>query len=83
VEKKGKDLPLLHNLYFASLNEGCCVQCLHIGPFNSVKSTYTKIEEYMKENGLTQNGIWNEIYLSDKRKTAPEKLRTIIRCPVV
>ncbi|SDF22941.1 hypothetical protein SAMN04488542_107118 [Fontibacillus panacisegetis] len=83
VEKKGKHLPLLHSLYLATLHEGKSIQCLHIGPFNSVKSTYVKIEDYMKEHGLTENGLWNEIYLSDKRKTSPEKLRTIIRCPVV
>ena len=83
VEKKGKDLPLIHSLKFVTLHEGKCVQCLHIGPFNSVKSTYSKIEDYMRERGFTENGLWNEIYLSDQRKTPPEKLRTIIRCPVV
>lgn len=83
VEKKGKNLPLLYNLKLVELNEGKCVQCLHIGPFNTVKSTYVKIENYMKEKGFSINGLWNEIYLSDKRKTLPEKLRTIIRCPVI
>jgi hypothetical protein len=83
VEKKGKDLPLLHSLKFVTLHEGKCVQRLHIGPFSSVKSTYVKIEDFMEEQGLTTNGLWNEIYLSDQRKTPPEKLRTIIRCPVV
>jgi hypothetical protein len=82
VEKKGADLPLLHRLRLEPLEEGKCVQCLHIGPFNSVKSTYTKIEEFMKRQGFTENGLWNEIYLSDKRKTQPEKLKTIIRCPI-
>ncbi len=82
VEKKGKDLPLLQSLKFTTLHEGKCVQCLHIGPFNSVKSTYVKIEDFMEAQGLSQNGLWNAIYLSDQRKTLPEKLRTIIRCPV-
>ena len=75
-------MPLLHDLRLVTLYEGKCVQCLHIGPFNSVKSTYVKIEDYMKEQGLIENGLWNEIYLSDKRKAQPEELRTIIRCPV-
>jgi hypothetical protein len=82
VDKKGKDLPLLHHLRLEPLEEGKCAQCLHIGPFNSVKSTYTKIEEFMKGQGFTENGLWDEIYLSDKRKTQAEKLKTIIRCPI-
>ncbi len=83
VEEKGKNLPLLYNVSLEELNEGKCIQCLHIGPFNTVKSTYVKIENFMKEKELSINGLWNEIYLSDKRKTSPEKLRTIIRCPVI
>ena len=82
VEKKGKDLPMLHNLKFEMFEEGKCIQCLHIGPYNSVKSSYMKMEAYIEEQGFSVNGLWDEIYLSDNRKTPPEKLKTIIRCPI-
>ena len=61
---------------------GVCVQILHIGPYEEEYRSLQKIEQYMKENNLVKNGPHHEIYLSDPRRTSPEKLRTIPRQPV-
>jgi hypothetical protein len=58
------------------------VQMLHIGPFNNEPETLAQIFAFMKEHQLERGGRHHEIYLSDFRKTAPEKLRTILREPV-
>ena len=71
---------------FETFNEGLCVQSTHIGSYDDELKTITKIEKYMKENNLvnvTSNiRKHHEIYLSDPRRTSPEKLRTILRFPV-
>jgi hypothetical protein len=58
------------------------VQILHLGSFDKEPETLLQLQEYMKANNLQQNGLHHEIYLSDFRKTAPEKLRTILREPI-
>jgi hypothetical protein len=64
------------------MTEGKCVQVLHTGPFSEESRTLQKVGDFIVEKGLTQNGLHHEIYLSDFRKTPPEKLRTILREPV-
>lgn len=71
---------------FQTFAEGLCVQSMHIGSYDDELKTITKIEKYMEENNL-ENVTGNirkhhEIYLSDPRRTLPEKLRTILRFPV-
>lgn len=66
-----------------SLSEGCCVQTLHIGPFDDEADVLARMHhEFIPDNGLRMVGKHHEIYLSDSRKVAPEKLRTILRQPV-
>lgn len=69
------------------LEEGLCVQCMHIGSYDEEPTTITKIDAFAQENGyivdLSPTRRHHEIYLSDPRRTAPEKLRTVIRHPVV
>jgi len=65
-----------------SMTEGTCVQILHTGPFSEEPKTLQKVSEFITEKGLSKNGLHHEIYLSDFRKTSPEKLRTILREPV-
>lgn len=65
-----------------TIGEGRCVQMLHVGPYSTETQTLIQMMEFMKENGLTRNGLHHEIYLSDPKRTAPEKLRTILRVPV-
>jgi hypothetical protein len=55
---------------------------MHIGPYSTEPETIGAILSFIDENGLKINGLHHEIYLSDPRKTAPEKMKTIIRYPV-
>ena len=64
------------------LKEGRCVQVLHTGPYSEEGPTVERMREFAAANGLSFHGLHHEIYLSDPRRTAPEKLRTILRCPV-
>lgn len=66
-----------------TFHEGPSAQILHIGPYADEGPTIAKIhDEFLPENGLAENGEHHEIYLSDPRKTAPEKLKTVLRQPV-
>lgn len=65
-----------------TLDEGRCVQMLHIGPYDRVGETIEKMQAFAEENGLAFTGKHHEIYLSDPRRVAPEKLKTLIRRPV-
>jgi hypothetical protein len=66
-----------------SLSEGRCVQILHVGPFEDEAATLARMhDEFIPANGLRMTGRHHEIYLSDPRRAAPEKLRTILRQPV-
>lgn len=80
VEKKGIILARALSLY--TLTEGKCVQMLHVGPYATEIDTLLVMKEYMEQHKLQRNGLHHEIYLSDMRKTAPEKLKTILREPV-
>ena len=72
----------LHKLRLETYAEGLSAQTLHIGPYTDEGPTIAEMhEEYLPANRLTENGHHHEIYLSDPRKTAPEKLRTILRQP--
>ncbi len=64
-------------------NEGLSVQIMHVGPYSAEAPTIAKLHgEFLPENGLSENGHHHEIYLSDPRRSAPEKLKTVIRQPV-
>lgn len=65
-----------------TMQEGKVVQMLHVGPFDKEPETLAIMMNFMQERGLQQNGLHHEIYLSDFRKTVPEKLKTILREPV-
>lgn len=71
---------------FMTLEEGLCVQCLHVGPYDDEPATVAMMHEYMENQGyaldITDKRLHHEIYLSDARKVAPEKLRTVIRHPI-
>lgn len=79
-----KDPPdLLNKVRFEALEEGKSVQTLHIGSFDNEAAVLEKMHhEFIPMNNLKMTGKHHEIYLSDFRKTAPEKLRTILRQPV-
>ena len=65
-----------------TLEEGRSLQVMHIGPYDQVGPTYGELTAYIVDNELTVTGPPHEIYLSDPRRTAAEKLKTIVRVPV-
>ena len=71
---------------FLTVKEGLCVQCMHIGPFDEEPATVALMDRYLQENGyendFSENRRHHEIYLSDARRVAPERWRTVIRHPV-
>ncbi len=81
LQKKGK-LREPYNFRIESISEGRCAHVMHIGPYDKIGNAYTQLEQYMKDLGVTRNGPYHEIYISDPTKTEPEKLKTIIRVPV-
>lgn len=79
VEKK-KPRPLLKEIKFDSMDDGICIQVLHIGSFDDEPEAFAKMDTYAKKNGYVRlDHIHREIYLNDARKTTPEKYRTILR----
>lgn len=79
---KKKELPLLNALRFETMEEGLCAQILYIGPYDDEPPTIAKLHHFIKDNGYKWHGKHREIYLNDARRTAPEKLKTIIRQPM-
>ena len=72
--------PLLDQLRFDSVDEGLCVQMLHVGPYENEPQSFGVMEAFAKDNGLERlSKRHKEIYLSDFRKVAPEKLKTVLR----
>lgn len=71
---------------FLTIEEGLCVQIMHTGPFDHEPSTVALMDQYIAENGyandMNETRLHHEIYLSDARKVAPEKWKTIIRHPI-
>ena len=71
---------------FLTYDEGLCVQCMHIGSFDSEPETVALMHEYMEKQGyvldISDNRLHHEIYLSDARKVEPDKLKTVIRHPI-
>ena len=82
-EKKRKDYSVVR---FMAVNEGLCVQCLHVGPFDDEPLTMEKMEAFIEAEGYETDFIagrrHHEIYLSDPRKTEPAKLKTVLREPI-
>ncbi len=80
LRKKGNEL--ISKVEWFKLAEGKCIQIMHEGPFDQEPQTLLKIKAFSDEHKLSPNGYHHEIYLSDFRKTKPEKLKTILREPV-
>ena len=80
---KKKNPVLLKDIRLESMEEGLCAQILYIGPYDKETSTIIKLHEFIKENGYNLHGKHREIYMNDMRRTAPEKLKTIIRQPMM
>ncbi|RHO29690.1 GyrI-like domain-containing protein [Roseburia sp. AM16-25] len=71
---------------FLTIDEGLCVQIMHIGPFDNEPKSVAIMDAYLAENGyendLSDTRLHHEIYMSDARKVTPEKWKTVIRHPI-
>ena len=83
TEKKKQDFS---KATFLTVEEGLCVQCMHIGPYDAEPATVAMMDQYLADNGyendFSDERRHHEIYLSDARRVAPEKLKTVIRHPI-
>lgn len=83
TRKKGQDYS---KVQFLEYNEGLCVQCMHIGPYDSEPETINNMHAYMEtanyELDIKNPRYHHEIYLSDPRRCDPAKLKTVIRHPI-
>jgi len=73
----------VRKLRLERFKEGRCIQVMHIGPYAEEPKTVERMHAFAKENGLAIRGKHHEIYLGDPRRAKPEKLRTVVRLPVV
>jgi hypothetical protein len=80
--RKKKNLPSLDQLRMEPFREGMSAQVLHVGPFSEEGPTIERLHRYIEEHGYRRRDKHREIYLSDIRRAAAEKLRTIIRQPI-
>ena len=83
TKKKKQDFSKVE---FMTIEEGLCVQCMHTGPYDDEPATVSTMHEFLQQQGyeldITDKRLHHEIYLSDARKVAPEKLKTVIRHPI-
>jgi len=79
---KNSDSPALEKLRFESFTEGKAAQILYFGPYADEGPTIARLHEFIAEQGFQLSGKHHEIYLSDPRRTAPKKLKTVIRQPM-
>lgn len=81
LRAKGKE-PEVAEVGLESFGEGLCVQMLHVGPYDQERQTIAAMRDFAQAEGHSFNGPHHEIYLSDPRRVAPERLKTILREPV-
>ena len=83
TKKKGLDCS---SAQFLTVKEGLCVQIMHLGSYDSEPETVALMDRYLSQNGyandMTDGRLHHEIYLSDPRRCAAEKLKTVIRHPI-
>jgi len=74
--------PFLERLHFELVHEGRSAQIMHIGPYSTEPATLDRLHGFIRAQGLRPRGKHHEIYLGDPRRSAPEKLKTVLRHPV-
>ncbi len=82
LDKKGKTSASHRNVRTELLDEGQAVQCLYVGPYDSMGESIAAMQAFAESNGLELAGKHHDVYLSDPRRAAPEKLKTVLRRPV-
>jgi hypothetical protein len=81
VAKKKKDNPLIDKVRFENFTEGKAAQIMHIGPYSAEGPNIQKLHHKITEIGARLSGRHHEIYLSDPRRAAPDKMKTVVRQP--
>lgn len=79
--REKKDPPALGKVRLGRWREGFAAQVMHIGPYAAEEPTIARIHAFIRENGYQLSGKHHEIYFGDPRRSAPEKLKTVIRQP--
>jgi len=79
AEQKNPTFAQIDDVVYEKINEGRCAQILHLGSYEEEKESLDKLYAFIESEGYKINNYHHEIYLSDPRKTAEEKLRTILR----
>jgi len=79
--RKKRNPSALFKVRFESFKEGTAAQIMYIGPFSDEGPTIQKIHVYIQNSGHTLRGKHHEIYLNDPSKTAPDRLKTVLRQP--
>lgn len=79
--RRKRDTPALSRVRLESFHEGLCVQVMHIGAYAEEPATMERMHAFARENGYTFRGRHHEIYLGDPRRSAPERLKTVLRHP--
>ncbi len=77
-----KPLPALAKVRLESFREGLSAQIMHVGPYSAEAPTIARLHDFIKKHGYRLTGRHHEIYLGDPRRSAPERLRTVIRQPI-
>ena len=82
VSKK-KSLPRFKDVRLELIEEGTCVQILHVGPYDDEPESFMKVDKFCDIHNMKRANEWHrEIYLSDARKVEPAKLKTVLRVQV-
>lgn len=79
LEKRGA---MVDDVKLERFHEGLCAQVMHVGPYSEEGPTIQLLHDYITEQGYRMRGDHHEIYMSDPRRSKPEKLKTIIRHPI-
>jgi len=82
AREKASEKRTIGRLRFERFAEGLCAQIMHIGPYSAEGPTIERLHAFIAEQGYERRGRHHEIYLGDPRRSAPEKLKTIVRQPV-
>lgn len=78
-----KPNPLYRDIRFESMQDGACIEILHVGAFDDEPASFAKMDAFALENGFKRTGHWHrEIYLNNANRTEKSKLKTILRYPI-
>lgn len=83
LRQKRGDLPAFPQLRLEAFQEGLCLQIMHLGPYDAEPATIERMDVFARENGYRLHGKHHEIYIGNPLRAQPEKLKTVLRHPVL